>query len=189
MHNKKIIKSISIVSAFLIFGVLYLFFRYDNKSDEFLITADTEAVTKEQDTSVGQIYVYVCGAVNNPGVYCMPPDSRMFEAIEMAGGVREDAGTGHLELAREVVDGQRIYVPTNLEESLSVLENVTQGLININTATKEQLMMLPGIGEARADAIISYRNTKGGFNSIDELMNISGIKDAAFQKIKERICT
>lgn len=139
------------------------------------------------------IYVHVCGEVNQPGVYCLPAGSRLYEAIEAAGGLKEGAAAESLNQAQEAKDGQQIYVPS-IEEPLKegVYEEGEQaeasdGKINLNTAAKEQLMTLTGIGEAKAAAIIRYREENGGFQSIEELMEVEGIKEGVFNKIKDQI--
>lgn len=151
-------------------------------------------------------YVYVCGEVQNPGVCQVRPGDRIFKAIEMAGGATEDAAVDSLNLAAEVTDGMKIQVLSQKEmESLrakdgeiavsmdsdwswqSSLESISSGKVNLNTATLEQLMTLRGIGEARARDIIAYREKHGDFQKIEDIKKVSGIKDAAFQKIKDDI--
>jgi competence protein ComEA len=141
--------------------------------------------TEKSDT----VLVYICGAVVTPGVYEVENGSRICDVLELAGGFSEDAGTDYLNLAETVSDGEKVYVPTagELEVELLAEEEAASGKININTATKEQLVTLPGIGESKADSIISYRAEHGGFSSIEEIMEIPGIKEAVFSKIKELI--
>ena len=139
-----------------------------------------------------QIYVYVCGFVNQPGVYELCEGARMFEAVEMAGGICDGGCVDFLEMASVLRDGMRIYVPS-VEEAVQAAASPDagtdmQGKININRASREELMTLPGIGEAKADAIIRYREEHGGFTTIEEIKNISGIKEAAFTKIGDYIC-
>ena len=139
------------------------------------------------------IYVHVCGEVNHPGVYSLKAGSRLFEALEAAGGLKEDAAAESLNQAQEVQDGQQVYVPS-IEEA-SRLEASGSGetagepdrKIDLNTAAREQLMTLTGIGEAKAAAIIRYREENGGFQSIEELMEVEGIKEGVFNKIKDQI--
>lgn len=132
-----------------------------------------------------EIYVYVCGAVEREGVYRLPAGSRIYEAIEMAGGFREDAAASEVNQAEVLQDEARVYVPTYAE----VLSEDAQsdGKLNLNKATKEELMTLPGVGASRAESIIQYRNENGGFKSIEEIMLISGIKEGLFEKIKDLI--
>ena len=133
-------------------------------------------------------YVHICGAVVNPGVYELKPGERVFQAVEYAGGFTEEAAEEYLNLALEVEDGMKIVVPSKTEaEAWPTVAEEAQGKVNLNTATKAELMTLSGIGEARAEDIIRYRETKGLFSRIEDIKKVSGIKDAAFQKIKDDI--
>lgn len=154
-----------------------------------------------------RFYVHICGEVVNPGVYEMEPGSRIFQVVEAAGGFTAQAASDYLNMAQETADGMKITVPSGEEiESLEALEPGSPGIempggrdpgildqpgasqkINLNTATKEELMTLKGIGEAKAADIIRYREEQGPFRTIEEVMNISGIKEAAFGKIKDDI--
>ena len=154
--------------------------------------------TKETSVDTTEICVHVCGAVVNPGVYRLPVNSRLYEAVLAAGGLKEEAEDTSLNQASVVEDGQQIYVPTKEEvengtfggasgeETVKNTES-SDGKININTADKTQLVTLPGIGESKAAAIITYRETHGSFQSIEELMEINGIKEGVFQKIRDMI--
>lgn len=163
------------------------------ETDEKSGAASERAAGKENSEQTG--YVYVCGAVNRPGVYPIRADMRVFEAIELAGGFAEDADAQWLNQAETLQDGQKLYVYTREEtsrmqtEALTVQEAAGQenGLININTADRRLLMTLPGIGESKADAVIQYRTESGAFGSIEEIQNVPGIKNAVFMKIKDLI--
>lgn len=145
------------------------------------------------------VYVYICGEVINPGVYELSGDSRICEAVDAAGGFTENADREHVNLASKVSDGMQITIYNREEaaslpaDSASVGGNAGKsgtsgsGLVNLNTATKEELMTLKGIGEAKAEDIIRYREKSGGFKKIEDIMKISGIKEAGFQKIKDNI--
>ena len=142
------------------------------------------------------IYVYVCGAVNNPDVYQVDEDSRLFELIALAGGFTAEADEACLNLARSVADGEQIRVFTKEETAQNmtlVSENASantaqkSGLVNINTASIAELTSVTGIGESRAQAIIAYREKNGGFRSIEEIKKVDGIKDGLFSKIKDYI--
>lgn len=158
----------------------------------------------ESGQSNDTICVYVCGKVKHPGIYELAPDSRWYDFIKAAGGFSKKAAKEYLNLATKAEDGEQIYVPSKKEvaamkktASTQVSENADgQGRqtasseekkVNINTAGKEELMTLPGIGEAKADAILSYRESKGVFSSTEELMQISGIKEGIYQKIMDYI--
>ncbi|HCL04025.1 MAG TPA: competence protein ComEA [Lachnoclostridium phytofermentans] len=158
----------------------------------------------EQELS-SEAVIHVCGEVNNPGVYTLSEKARVVDAIEAAGGVTKDAAEDAFNQAALITDGQRIYVPNKKEvETLSdaeiaevVLstpigkekndESSNKTKVNINKATKEELMTIPGIGEAKALSIISYRTEHGVFSTIEELQNISGIKSAVFNRMKDFI--
>ena len=160
------------------------------------------------------LVVHICGAVSAPGVYELPAGSRIIDAVEAGGGFLPEADEACCNLAEEIVDGCQIYIMTKSEScadgqtekkagiqtspdsdmqttdrnvrsnSAPALEN---GLVNLNTADVAALMTLPGIGESRAKAIISYREQHGAFAKIEDIMKISGIKQAAFSKIKDKI--
>lgn len=153
--------------------------------------ASSAAVTECTAFETGSCFVHVCGAVAVPGVYELPAGSRIFDAVELAGGVTEDGVPTALNFAERVYDGEQILVPTweqyNAGWTSAGAESVSDGRVNINTATKEQLMALNGIGESRAQAIIAYREEHGPFLTIEELMQVSGIKEAAFEKVKDYI--
>ena len=158
---------------------------------------------KVRDISENLVFVYVCGAVANPGVYEVEAGSRVFQAVELAGGLLEDASPEHVNQAMAVTDGQQIYIPSrseiqDKEDSLykddsllgmnqGVNESGSSGKVNINTADKTELMTIPGVGESRAQDIMNYRQEHGGFSSIEEIMNVPGIKEATFEKIKDGI--
>lgn len=170
----------------------------------------SDASSEETKTLV----VHICGAVSAPGVYELPAGSRIIDAVEAGGGFLPEAEEACCNLAEEIVDGCQIYIMTKSEScadgqtekkagiqtspdsdmqttdrnvrsnSAPALEN---GLVNLNTADVAALMTLPGIGESRAKAIISYREQHGAFAQIEDIMKISGIKQAAFSKIKDKI--
>ncbi len=162
----------------------------------------------------GRIFIHVCGEVAAPGVYDLEEGSRIYQAVDMAGGFTEDAARDFLNMAESLEDGMKIQVPNRKEagewdsrkavtypESAGRPEekatadaggaqernNAGTAKVNLNTAPKEQLMTLKGVGEARAEAIIAYRQEFGPFTRIEDIMEVSGIKEAAFQKIKEDI--
>lgn len=133
------------------------------------------------------IRVYVCGAVLNPGVVEIPQGSRVEDALQAAGGFGADAGREAVNLADWVSDGQKLYFPTADEAESATEAEETRGLVNINTADVATLCTLPGIGESRAQDIISYREANGSFASCEDIMKVSGIKTAAYEKIRDKI--
>lgn len=144
-----------------------------------------------KDDSNTDIYVHICGAVINPGVYQVPAGTRVYQALELAGGSSDDAYLSGINLADKLADGQKVYIPAEGENAEGILSTDSGGvqsvMININTASEAELMTLPGIGQSRAKDIINYRVKNGLFESIDDIMKVSGIKEAAFEKIKDLI--
>ena len=135
-----------------------------------------------------QICVYVCGAVLEPRVVTLPLGSRVDEALQAAGGFAEDADRSAVNLAALLSDGQKVYFPALTEEwTETVQEQTPDNRVNINTADVAGLCTLPGIGQARAETIIAYREQNGPFDKIEDIMKVSGIKEGAFEKIKALI--
>ena len=163
----------------------------DINSSSYETEADADqAASSSTDTD---IFVYVCGEVNSPGVYELEEGSRVYEAIEAAGGALEGADIDSVNQAELLTDGQqiKIYSREEMSQGTSLYNEsgtaASSGKVNINTADKTLLMTLPGIGESRAGDIIKYRDEHGLFSSIEDIKNISGIKDKMFEKIKDYI--
>jgi competence protein ComEA len=131
------------------------------------------------------IYVHVCGAVREPGVKELPKDSRAFDALELAGGFTEDADQTYVNLAGFLQDGQQLYFP-KVGEALPRTEEAGS-LVDLNTADEAMLCTLPGIGETRAKEILKYRKEHGGFTKVEELMEVPGIKEATYEKIRDLV--
>ena len=160
---------------------------YDSAAEEITTeAAETETTGEEKAAS---IWVYVCGEVRDPGVYELPEGSRITDAVEAAGGMTGDAAETYLNLAETLSDGQKIEVPS--VEMAEALEEAaaqdTSGLVNLNRATEAELMTLSGIGESKAKEIIRYRESRGGFQKPEDLMNIPGIKEGVYNKIRDQI--
>ncbi|MGP1611869.1 MAG: helix-hairpin-helix domain-containing protein [Catonella sp.] len=154
-----------------------------------------------------KIFVHICGEVKKEGVYQVESDARIVDAINAAGGLTNKAASYGINQAEKLKDGMQIYVPSKKEikkeiektvrngqalpissSQRSSSENVQGDLININFASKEELMKIKGVGEAKAVLIINYRETNGSFKNITDLMKIKGIKQKFFDKIKDNIC-
>lgn len=183
-------------------------------ADDAILNREAENSPKDlqpeikEDIVPQQIPIYICGEVKSPGVYYMSEGAIINEVIEKSGGFTQEANTLAVNLAAAVKPNEKIIIPKQGEEidklidsydnrertedesaSLTDINETESGLININTASKEALMTLIGVGEVKASAIIAYRQEKGSFNSIDEIRNISGIGEKTFEKIKQFITT
>ena len=186
----------------------------DRKAEPSAGSTDRTELSDASSEEAKTLVVHICGAVSAPGVYELPAGSRIIDAVEAGGGFLPEADEACCNLAEEIGDGCQIYIMTKSEScadgqtekkagiqtspdgdmqttdrnvrsnSAPALEN---GLVNLNTADVAALMTLPGIGESRAKAIISYREQHGAFAKIEDIMKISGIKQAAFSKIKDKI--
>lgn len=132
------------------------------------------------------LIVQVEGLVSNPGTYSLQPGSRVSDAITAAGGFLSNANSASVNLARPLKDGEKIIIadPTQVT---GMIDTGNTSLIDLNTATLEQLDSLPGIGQTRAEAIIQYRNDHGNFVTIDELLTVQGFGQALFDQIKSLI--
>ena len=142
------------------------------------------------------LYADICGAVENPGVYELEDGARICDLVKLAGGLTEEADLNVLNQAEKVTDGMKVRVYTKEEAvdlpvqagtGMTTTEEADSSRININTADQTQLVTLSGIGAARAADIIAYRTEHGSFQTIEEIMNVSGIKESTFQKIKDQI--
>lgn len=152
------------------------------------ILINSESVIKKEN----KIAVYVTGEVKNPGVYYMDQNSRLYNLIDISGGTTENADISKLNLALKLNDSDKIIIPiktnnTQVEENLILEESYDEDKININTAGIEELMDIPGIGEATANKIIEYRKNNY-FNNIEDIKNVSGIGEAKFNSLKDKIC-
>lgn len=178
----------------------------EDDADKIAVKASEASEKADASEEAALICVHVCGCVKYPGVYELPEKSRVYEAIEAAGGFTEEGARDFLNLALELEDTMKVEVPglDQIEQwqqegrlfqaglpAGSLPENGYRdngaALVNLNTASMEELMTLKGIGEARAGDIIRYRQETGGFQVIEDIMNVPGIKEGAFEKIKDRI--
>lgn len=142
----------------------------------------------ESEDTETKIFVHVCGAVVCPGVYELNEGSRVIDAVDMAGGFAGDAAQDTVNLAAFLTDATRLYIPREGEETCFAEDTeAADGRVDINHAGRDELMSIPGIGGSRADAIIEYREKHGGFKDVEDIRNVSGIKDGVFQKIRDHI--
>ncbi len=153
---------------------------------------ETEESNKTDNTNkTDVIAVYICGAVKHPGVYSLLNGQRICDAVKSAGGFKKSADRSAINLAKVLADGEQVVVLSKKQVLRNNKNNNSQPqkegrLVNINTASKEELMSLPGIGESKADAVMDYR-LSCSFKSIDDIKNVTGIKDGVFNQIKDQI--
>ncbi|MCR5102067.1 MAG: ComEA family DNA-binding protein [Butyrivibrio sp.] len=229
ISNKNVIKAAAMLGVVLLLGGCskkseQVVFTDISSSEE--LTSDNSAVsegsttanlTEEnsdssnvaetvEETRPQNVIVHVCGAVKLSGVYELPQDSRVIDAVNAAGGFSQDADMSFINQASIITDGMKIQIPTieetsidesapkELSESLFLTTDEASSpneekskLVNINTADADELCSIPGIGNSRAESIIQYRQEHGNFSKIEDIMQVSGIKDKFFEKIKEHI--
>jgi len=165
---------------------------------EIVSPTPASAATTAVTNTPAPVRVYVTGAVHNPDVYALPDGSLAKDAVAAAGGSREDADLNHVNLAHVLLDQEQLYIPFvgDIEEpppvqsggrsgGLVVVE--VDGAVDINTATASDLETLPGIGPGLAERIVSYRSAHGLFNTPEEIMDVPGIGEATYERIKDRI--
>lgn len=200
IENKK--NKIKIVAVPVLVIAAVLFFWLNSSSDEIKIDEGNSSAIEEDGISQQEVnstqshlYVDIGGEVMKPGVYEVSDGTRLFEVIDKAGGLTEDADIDGINRAETVQDGQKIMIgrhgenPDENRDNYSA-NNVTdsgEGKVNINTADAAALQTIPGIGPSKADRIIEYRESEGKFNEIDDIKNISGIGNKTFESIKEYI--
>lgn len=149
--------------------------------------------SRQRPAPVAELTVHVTGKVRRPGVITLPGGSRVADAVQEAGGVRGAAATGSLNLARKLVDGEQIVVglsgtaaaaapPVN---PVNPVDPAT-AVVDLNTATPEQLEQLPGVGEVLAQRIVEYRDAHGGFRSVEQLRDVNGIGDRKYAEMRDK---
>lgn len=206
-----------LIIFYIVFVKVNLKSKEKNLVDNQVVINEVEKV--EVDLKDDLVYVDIKGAVKKPGVYKINSDKKIIDVITMAGGLMENANTDNINLSKKVTDEMVIIIYTNEEvKNSNIVDTVIKVIdkecvcpniqndgcinteindsitnvnktININTATLEELMSINGLGEAKAKAIIKYREENGYFKIIDDLLNVSGIGEALFEKIKEYITT
>ena len=188
MNNK--FKNVLAFGGFIVIVIIVSFFLPE---ETIQITEDSALSNNLEESNdvleENKIYVYVVGAVHEPGIIVTKIGARIYEIIELCGGVTEDADLSKINLASLVKDEQKIVIPykeltASGENTYIIMDN---GLININTASAEKLEKLTGIGSSTARKIIKYREENGEFGSIEDIKNVSGIGDSKFDAIKDDI--
>lgn len=175
------------VFLFIILFITSFYYYKDKRKNEMMVIKTSRLQDEQKENDIKEIKVYICGEVKKPGVYTLIEGERLYKLIEIAGGFTDKAAKENLNLAMKLKDEDYIFVP-----SIEGLLNNSQGKtisskININTATLEELKMLPRVGDAIAQRIIDYREKNGPFRDIKDIKNVSGIGDKMFENIKDKI--
>lgn len=185
--NKKVLYlAVIVVATFTAFS-----FLYDNGDDIVVdVSQDNDSVVTEEatDKSNDKLFIDISGQVNNPGVYEVDSGSRLFQVIEMAGGLTKKAYIDSINQAEAVTDGQKIIIPSIDSKDNDATKSEESNLININTADASSLQSIKGIGPVTAQNIIEYRENSGPFTTIEDIKKVSGIGDKTFDKLKNSIC-
>lgn len=188
----------------VLMGIICLIFSSCNspKEETVVIEQPEEKQNKPQTEEHSEkeeawIWVDVSGAVNTPGVYRLKQGSRVFEAVQEAGGFLENADTVGINQASVLSDGEKLQIYTIEEAQQMEIQPKefsdsgekadTNGKININTADLAELQEIPGVGEKKAQSIMEYRETRGGFQNIEQLQEVPGIKGKTFDEVKDYI--
>lgn len=187
-------------SVTLLMLVLFFMFRSPKEEEQLweMVDSSSQSSTSvsSDDMSTGTILVDIKGEIKKPGVYELPDDARLNELILLAGGFTDKAEERQLNLAEKLNDQQMIYVPNEEEIDFSVefvqpnedkQTATSSDLVNINTANLSELQQLTGVGPAKAQAIISYREENGLFQTLEDLMQVSGFGEKTFEKLKTMI--
>ena len=218
---------IGIISIIIIIFVCVYFYTRSNMENEYNELENYNILQNETNNNIvddteddldiekgSKIIVHVTGAVKNAGIVKIEEGSRIVDAIEAAGGFADDADVSQINLAYQIEDGQKIYIPSISDEKSDgsekilqkeyvtdepgddvIIENEEANIksresekININTAEQDELEEIPGVGESTALKIIEYRKTNGKFKTIEDIKNVNGIGDSKFENMKEKIC-
>lgn len=184
--DKKTIFKIIILAIILISSLII---KCTAKPNTKVIADDNKNKDVKTEKLEDNIIIDISGEIKNPGIYKMKGKVRLYEIIDKAGGLKEEANINSINQARYVKDGEKIIIPSSRNSQGMDKESISNenNLVNINTASKEELLELPGIGEVTAEKIINYRDNNN-FTKIEDLKNVNGIGTATYNKLKDLIC-
>ncbi len=184
--DKKTVFKIIILAIILISSLII---KCTAKPNTKVIADDNKNKDVKTEKLEDNIIIDISGEIKNPGIYKMKGKVRLYEIIDKAGGLKEEANINSINQARYVKDGEKIIIPSSRNSQGMDKESISNenNLVNINTASKEELLKLPGIGEVTAEKIINYRDNNN-FTKIEDLKNVNGIGMATYNKLKDLIC-
>ncbi|MBS4030142.1 MAG: ComEA family DNA-binding protein [Clostridiales bacterium] len=175
-----------ILAALLAVGLLFKYVILPQPAPEVVIERAEEMQAGVNEV-VAEIVVHVSGAVRHPGVYRLKDGARVVDAVDAAGGIVPEGNADAINLAEPLYDGRKVTVPFIKQTETGNTGDTVDSRVNINEATAAQLETLPGIGPAKAAAIISYREANGPFRSVDDLAAVGGIGAKTVDALKELI--
>lgn len=184
--DKKTVFKIIILAIILISSLII---KCTAKPNTKVIADDNKNKDVKTEKLEDNIIIDISGEIKNPGIYKMKGKVRLYEIIDKAGGLKEEANINSINQARYVKDGEKIIIPSSRNSQGMDKESISNenNLVNINTASKEELLKLPGIGEVTAEKILNYRDNNN-FTKIEDLKNVNGIGTATYNKLKDLIC-
>lgn len=194
-------KKIIIIIILIVSISFFIYFKLQNNEEEFYyneVLMEENSTVLEENIEKEKIKVYITGEINLPGVKELELGARLEDLINVAGGLTKEANIKKVNLAYQLEDGQKIYIPNindetdeiiTTENGEGIIENLEESseVVNINKADIEDLLKLPGVGESLAQRIINYREENGKFKNIEDLKNVSGIGEKKFESLKEYI--
>ncbi len=183
-------KYIPTVLLVIILSISFMLVPMFDESKKFRRRTDP-VKNEERNIMYAPIYVTIAGEVKKPGMYEMTEKDRINDLILKAGGFTDKAYTDNVNLSQKLTDEQHIYIPSvdenNLNNAASNVQHPNIGIININTASIDELTKLPNIGKTTANSILEYRDKNGNFDYLEEIMNVKGIGEKTFNEIKPYI--
>lgn len=190
---KKNYKTVGIVVVIVLISI-FLIFSYARGGREELIKNNSEDIFLEEEqegteSNKKEIVVEIKGEIKNPDVYWVKEESIIEDLILIAGGLTEEADVNSINRAEMLKNHQSIVIPNKNEQKTvgKISNSGKNNLVNINTASVNELDSLPGIGASRAEDIVKYREDNNGFKSIEEIKNITGIGESIYEKLKDKI--
>lgn len=205
MKQEKLVVLLGVLATVLLVMGIFLFLRLDDSQSDKVpgYSEEVNSITSESSSEIksdSKMYVDIKGAVVKPGMYEVTPEMRILNVIELSGGLLKEADDKQINFSQRIEDQMVIYIPKEGEE-IAELQNIVavtgtndksvkgenEGKINLNQASKEELMTLNGIGEKKAEKIIEHREEKGSFESIEDLKKVNGFGEKTFESLRESI--